>query len=201
MAKAAFCLLLWLHAGWSGAVISRAPSAHQWFSYHNRRFNFCIQFPPHWYHDESFNGDGIHLVPSDEKAFRQPPVIRAYAGISQPSERDETRLQDLEEIHAVLLGALAEYWNAVDIVVLQKQYITVRGVRALDSTFQYKDSSSNKVWIERSISLIYAGDVYSLDLKCSPDDATSLLPTFERFLRSLRLHCSKHGQVRNNADK
>jgi hypothetical protein len=201
MAKMAFCLFLWLNATWSGPSASGPQSVHQWSSYHNRRYDFCIRFPTHWQHDESLNGDGTRLAPGDQKAFRLPPLISAYGGINQPSERDETRLQDLEEIHNVLLRALAEHWNAVDVLVWQKRYITVQGVTALDSTFQYKDSSSGKIWVERSVDLIYAGDVYSLDLKCSPEDAASLRPIFERILQSLRLHCNKQGQVKGNTDQ
>ncbi len=189
LAIAVGLIVWWLSAPAAGAQSEPRPT-EQWGTYYNPRFDFCVDFPRAWKQRYSLNGDGSDYSPPTKGSFRETPQIRAYAYLDRPSEQDQRRLLSLEELDDLGLQTLRRYGNAVDISGAERRYVTILGLRALDSSLQYTDSATHVTWFQRVVELIdREGTVYTLALKCSPQDTEGLRPLFERMVASLRLHC------------
>jgi hypothetical protein len=160
-------------------------------TYRNNNYNFCFDYPASaWKFQESLSGNGITLTPIREEKFRLVPSIGASCSVGQPSEKDESQLQTLDQDFQSRLEAMKTGPDAAaDILVLSKQVATIQGLPAIISTDRFTKGSPGQTWFEKDILIHTQGDnfTYHLGLMCHPDDAAALLPVFDRVVKSFRI--------------
>jgi hypothetical protein len=159
-----------------------------WKTYKNANYNFSLTYPTRWSSYEGVDRNGVLLTPHDIRQFHLRPEIGVGGSVGQPSDADEARSRTIEEDFQFGLASLKEYGHARNLVVVSKVTTKMQGLLAVESTIRYEDGSNGTNWFDKQI-LIHSDDstTYHLGLHCSPDDASVLLPLFDRICRSFRI--------------
>ena len=190
--KLVYSLALLLSLGVSASLPGRSPSVEssRWKTYRNTNYNFSLSYPSGgWSKDEGVNRNGVRLALRDKRQFifgrRSKQVVR----LGNLSDADETRNRNIEEDFQVGLDGLKNYSNARNLSVLSKVGTKVQGLPAIVSTIRFEDSSNGHVWFNKEILIHGEGDspTYHLTLHCSPDDASVLVPLFDRICKTFRI--------------
>ena len=129
------------------------------------------------------------MSPHSAGRFRLRPEIGVGGSVGQPSEVDEKRIRNLEEDFQSELSTLNQYGNARNLSVMSKVNRKVQGLAAIESTFSFEDSRTGRIWFYKEI-LVHAVDdstAYHLSLRCSTDDAATLVPLFDAVCRTFRI--------------
>ncbi len=190
--KLVYSLALLLSLGVSASLPGRSPSVEisGWKTYRNTNYNFSLSYPSGgWSKDEGVDRNGVRLALRDKRQFHLRPEIEAGGAVGQPSDADETRSRNIEEDFQVGLDGLENYSNARNLSVLSKVSTKVQGLPAIVSTIRFEDSSNGHVWFNKEILIHGVGDspTYHLTLHCSPDDASVLVPLFDKICKTFRI--------------
>jgi hypothetical protein len=170
----------------------RAQQRAKWALYRNEQFSFCIHYPSQWHQSVPFTKNGITLAPRPVKNYILKPTVTIGARINQSSETSDNQPQTLEDIFNSGIRALREYGGVGEVTVLGKEIIRLQGFNALATSIRYRDSDSGNEWFDKDVNLIDQNNVvYFMELKCHPDDAATLLATFDAMVKTLRLTCGR----------
>jgi hypothetical protein len=155
-------------------------------AYWNRRWNFCIDYPSAWVSYEPFDGSGVELTLSGDRA--RASVISVGALPAQPSESDPSRLETPLERMERGLEYMTESGDAQDLKVKSKAARLVLGHPGAALTFSYRDRQGVP-WLARELEFSQRGVMFSVSLGEHPEDAAKFEPAFEQVTRSLKLNC------------
>lgn len=120
-------------------------------------------------------------------SHRLLPLLGAGGAIGRPNENTGKCCQTLDQELEERLAALKE--SRSNFRVTSKNYITVGGLLALDSTIQFKDLRTGTTLLERTVSIHTKGDEYSFSvgIRCFSTDVSAFMPIFEGMVRSFRI--------------
>lgn len=182
MRKAAIITILLLAV--AASAVGQSGSRH----YFNENYNFCIDYPSQWQHDEPFDGNAISLTPPGQKLPYPHPEITVGGRVNQPSEQDESRGETLEEMFESGLAAIKEYGKASAIEVTEKRWSTLAGYRALVSDIEY--TNDNQRWHEHQILILTRSEaVFEISATFYPSQTQQFMPIFHKIVRSFRIRC------------
>ena len=169
---------------------SPAQTDFGWKTYKNNNYQFTFEYPAKgWTLYEGEDRNGVAIYASDSGEFHQRPQLGAGGHIGQSSHVDEKRPQTLEEDFQSQLKTMSDYGHAKELQVLSRKSRELQGLKGIESTVQYKDPPTGDIWIYRSVLLHTSNNrlTYDLMLTCSPKDMHTLMPLFEKMIRTFRI--------------
>lgn len=155
--------------------------------YFNPNYNFCIDNPSNWQTWEPFDRNAIVLIPPNAQGYPRTEIT-VGGQVNQPSEKDETRGETLQEIWDSGVKALAENGKATNISVVEQKRTSLAGYPALTTKFEY--TTKGQRWREQQIVFITRSNaVFDLALTCRPEEVERLTPVFDSVVRSFKTQC------------
>ena len=174
---------MWVVA--AGHALPAQSKPLPWKRYCRPDGGFCFKYPDSWAMlGEVFDGNGVVVAPQ-QKEDRSLWDGITLAMVAPPPQDDEEPLS-LDSIIARTSSAMRE--GGQNFVTLQRQQRTVDHKPAQMLKAQYHEKSTNRDWIEELV-FIQGPDneVYSVALKCSPQNLARLEPVFTGLLGSWTL--------------
>lgn len=187
----------WLLGGFcfASAVVSVQQSrsvreGHKgWSTYRNLHYNFSFSYPAdQWSLREGLDGNGVDLTPKDKSTFHGSPEIGAGGSAGQPSARDESRLQTLDESFQEYLDSMRAY-HGQNVVVVERHATKLSGLPAMISTVRFRNSPHGGAGLARDIFAHTQDDSfqYHFGVSCSLEDCQRILPLFGKILKTFRV--------------
>jgi hypothetical protein len=165
---------------------SAAPhKAPAWKRYCHPNEGFCFTYPPSWNMlGEVFDGKGVVVAPTQTEAQSLWDEI-TVAMVAPPPQGDEEGL----DLNGVVEQAAAGMREAgQNFVTLQRQQRTVDHKPAQLLKAQYREKSSGRDWIEELVFIDGPdNEIYSVALKCAPQNLARLEPVLKSVLASWTL--------------
>jgi hypothetical protein len=166
---------------------SRAPSGKPAAAskrYCQPEGGFCFKYPGSWsILGTIFAGNGVVIAPPQKQ---DPALWNAItvAMVVPPPEGDEEPVG----LNGVIEQATSGLREGQDFETLQRQQRTVDHKPAEMLKVRYHEKSSARDWIEEMVFIEGLDDaIYSVALKCSPQDLARLEPVFHQVLASWTL--------------
>ncbi len=180
-----FLIVVTLVVGLSAQSKPAAGTAsHHYF---NANYNFCIDYPNNWQTWEPFDRNAVALIQPNVQGYPRTEIT-VGGRVNQPSEKDETRGETLQEIWDSGAKALAEYGKATNVSVIEQKRISLVGYPALATTYEY--TKNGQRWREQEvIFLTRSSTVFELALTCHPGEVEKLTPVFDEVVRSFKIQC------------
>ncbi len=154
-------------------------------SYCQPEGGFCFKYPASWsVLGEIFDGNGVVVAPS-QKLDRALWDEITVALILPPAEGDEEQvsLDGLIEQASQSMRAAGQSFET-----LQRQERTVDHKPAQMLKVRYHERATDRDWIEQMVFIQGPdGEMYSVALKCSPENLAHLEPAFASVLESWML--------------
>jgi hypothetical protein len=118
------------------------------------------------------------------------PQIMVGAHVNQSSEQDDKKPQTLAETVESIGKDLRQYGAAENLHVINKEVTSLQGLPAQSITLKYRDGRSGKEWMIKDFTIIDKQQiVYFVELKCQPEDTTTMSDVWRAVVRSLHIHC------------
>jgi hypothetical protein len=190
-----FCLYILLPAIALGGVAvgagqtasSRTPStkAAVWKRYCEPAGGFCFKYPSSWsILGEIFAGHGVVVAPPQTQDRTLWNAITVAMVVPPPEGDDEP--VGLDGVIAQATSGLPE--RGQDFETLQRQQRTVDHKPAELLKVRYQEKPNARDWIEEMVFIEGPdNEIYSVALKCSPQDLARLEPVFNQVLASWTL--------------
>lgn len=169
---------------------SRGTGSH-WEFYRNERWNFCLRYPFTWSKVEPFDGSGVMLYPPQKNVpWALKSSISVGALPNQLTDITSGSPRTLEENFKEGIQGLGK-----NVAVLEKRSINIEGSRGLLTKIRYEGTTAGITWEDIEITFITKEDVlYSLELKCRPNEVIDLEPIFEEIAyRTFKRKCKATG--------
>ena len=186
-----------LRAGWliamalalaSVAASQAAAPAHKavpWKRYCQPNADFCFKYPSSWTMlGEVFDGNGVVVAPAqkEERALWYEITLAMVA----PSPEGDEEGPGLNQIVAQAAAGMREAGQ--NFVTLQRQERTVDHQPAQMLKAQYRDKATGRDWVEELIFIQGPeSEIYSVALKCAPQQLARLEPVLKGVLESWTL--------------
>jgi len=167
-------------------AVNARPDGRGSRAYWNRRWNFCIEYPSGWKSYEPFDGSGVELSLSRNRASAS--LISVSALPAEPNEEEPSRLRTPLETIEWSLKEMASSGGFQDLEILEKSSRRFLGRPGAAVSFSYRDPQGVH-WQSREIDFSKADVIYSVGLREHPSDAARVEPAFEQVAASLRLDC------------
>ena len=171
----------------SCVVLAQGPShkAPAWKRYCHPSEGFCFKYPASWNMlGEVFEGKGVVVAPTQtiEQSLWDEITV---AMVAPPPQGDEEGL----DLNGVVEQAAAGMREAgQNFVTLQRQDRTVDHKPAQLLKARYREKSSGRDWIEELVFIDGPdNEIYSVALKCAPQNLTRLEPVLKGMLASWTL--------------
>ncbi|HKD84723.1 MAG TPA: hypothetical protein VKB58_08250 [Terriglobales bacterium] len=173
----------------SCGVLAQSPApAHKasaWKRYCHPNEGFCFKYPASWNMlGEVFDGKGVVVAPTqtEEQSLWDEITV---AMVAPPPQGDEEGL----DLNGVVEQAAAGMREAgQNFVTLQRQDRTVDHKPAQLLKAQYREKSSGRDWIEELVFIDGPdNEIYSVALKCAPQNLARLEPVLKGVLASWTL--------------
>src|SRR5271167_3955477 len=186
------CRLLLLAFGFAvvaaGQQASHSAPAHKpatWKRYCQPEGGFCFKYPSSWSMlGEIFEGNGVVVAPP-QKGERALWDAVTVALVVPPPEGDEEPL-GLNGVIEQATSGLRE--QGQDFVTVQRQQRTVDHKPAQMLKVRYHEKPNPRDWIEEMVFIEGPDDeIYSVALKCSPQDLARLEPVYKEVTASWTL--------------
>jgi len=143
---------------------------------------FCFRYPSVWMNlGEVFGGNGVVVAP-EQKQDRALWDEITVALVAPAPEGDEEGpgLNGIVEQSATAMREAGQ-----NFVTLQRQDRTVDHKPAQLLKVQYREKASGRDWVEELVFIEGPeNEIYSVALKCAPQNVAKLEPAFEGVLRS-----------------
>src|SRR5208283_549649 len=172
------------------AVGQTSPSAPgrrpaPWKRYCQPNGGFCFKYPSSWTMlGEIFNGNGVVVAPPQKQERALWDAI-TVALVVPPPEGDEEP-SGLNGVIAQATASLREAGQAFE--TLQRQQRTVDHKPAQMLKVRYREKPTGHDWIEKIVFIEGPdNEIYSVALKCSPQDLSRLEPVLAGVLSSWTL--------------
>jgi hypothetical protein len=167
----------------SSATPARKPSPRK--SYCQPDGGFCFKYPGSWsVLGEVFDGNGVVIAPT-QKLDRALWDEITVALILPPSEGDEEQVS-LDGLIEQASQSMRQAGQSFE--TLQRQERTVDHKPAQMLKVRYHEKATDRDWIEQMVFIQGPdGEMYSVALKCSPENLTHLEPAFASVLESWML--------------
>jgi len=153
---------------------------------------FCFRYPSTWMMlGEVFGGNGVVVAP-EQKEDRALWDAITVALVAPAPEGDEEGpgLDGIVEQSAVAMREAGQ-----NFVTLQRQERAVDHKPAQLLKVQYKEKTSGRDWIEELVFIQGPeNEIYSVALKCAPQNVGKLEPAFAELLRSWALPEAEPGE-------
>jgi hypothetical protein len=170
------------------AIAQRPAPAHKAVpgkQYCQPNDGFCFRYPSSWTMlGEVFNGNGVVVAPQQKEDRALWDAI-TVAMVAPPPEGDE----EGPGINGIIEQSSAALREAgQNFVTLQRQQRTIDHKPAQLLKVQYQEKSSGRDWVEELVFIEGPeNEIYSVALKCAPQNVTRLEPAFSEILRSWAL--------------
>src|SRR5208283_112509 len=172
------------------AVGQTSPSAPgrrpaPWKRYCQPNGGFCFKYPSSWTMlGEIFNGNGVVVAPPQKQERALWDAI-TVALVVPPPEGDE-ELSGLNGVIEQATSGLRE--SGQDFQTLQRQQRTIDQKPAQMLKVRYREKASGHEWIEEMVFIEGPeNEIYSVALKCSPQNLERLEPALTGVLASWSL--------------
>jgi hypothetical protein len=143
---------------------------------------FCFMYPSSWTMlGQVFDGNGVVVAPAQkiDKALWDEITV---ALILPPAEGDEEPVS-LDSLIEQASASIREGGQSFE--TLQRQQRTVDHKPAQMLKVRYHEKATNRDWIEQIVFIQGSdGEMYSVALKCSPENLARLEPVFAGVLES-----------------
>jgi len=148
---------------------------------------FCFRYPTSWgIQGQVFDGNGIVIAPSQQPGQASEITV---ALVMPPPEGDEEP-PSIDSMIEQASKTIRE--SGQDFQTLQRQRRTVDNQPAELLKVRYRDKDSGQDWIEEIIFIDGPDDeIYSIALKCPPQDLARAEPVFARVVGSWALSEAK----------
>ena len=168
---------------------THAPATpHQpapWTKYCQPNGGFCFKYPSSWTMlGQVFNGNGVVVAPAQRDGREVSDEI-TVAMVVPPPEGDEQAI-GLDGVIQQTTSGLRDSGQSFE--TLQRQSRTVDNMPAQMLKAKYQDKKSGRDWIEELVFIEGPDDeIYSVALKCAPQNFARLEPVFAGMLQSWML--------------
>jgi hypothetical protein len=157
--------------------------------YFNSNYNFCIDYPGSWQKAEPFDSNAVELFPPNVHGSTPRTEITVGGMVNQPSEKDETHGQTLDEVWHSGFETMSEYGKYTELSIVGKNQISFAGYPALRGSFEYTYEGHR--WREEQILFITRSDaVFVLTLTSPSASSEKLTPIFDSVAGSFELRCN-----------
>lgn len=184
-----YLLLIGILSGLGSAVSSQtAPPAHKAATskhYCQPDNGFCFRYPASWtVLGEVFNGNGVVVAPEQKQDRSLWDEITAALIVPAPEGDEES-----PGLNGIVEQAMTDMREAgQNFVTLQRQERTVDHNPAQMFKAQYRDKSTGHDWIEEVIFIQGPqNQIYSVALKCAPQNLVHLEPALAEVLHTWNL--------------
>ncbi|HUI83170.1 MAG TPA: hypothetical protein VL240_03055 [Candidatus Binatia bacterium] len=162
-----------------------APKPAPWKRYCQTNAGFCFRYPGSWMMlGEVFDGNGVVIAPpqKEDRALWDGITL---AMVAPPPEGDE----EAAGLDAIVGQAAAGMRDAGEnFVTLQRRQRTVAHNPAQMLKAQYREKSTGREWLEEVVFIEGPdNEIYSVALRCAPQNFARLEPTLNGVLASWRL--------------
>ncbi|MFZ0312798.1 MAG: hypothetical protein WAL85_08840, partial [Candidatus Korobacteraceae bacterium] len=173
----------------SVAASQTAAPAHKpavsWKKYCQPNASFCFRYPPTWTMlGEVFDGNGVVVAPpqKDDRALWYEITLAMVA----PSPGGDEEGPGLNGIIEQAMTAMREAGQ--NFVTLQRQERTVDHQPAQMLKARYREKATGHDWVEEMVFIQGPeNEIYSVALKCAPQDSARLEPVLKGVLESWTL--------------
>lgn len=170
----------------SFAASQAAAPAHKpavpWKRYCQPSAGFCFKYPPAWTTlGEVFDGNGVVIAPpqKEDRALWYEITLAMVA----PSPEGDEEGPGLNGIIEQAMAAMREAGQ--NFVTLQRQERTVDHKPAQMLKAKYREKTTGHDWVEEMIFIQGPeNEIYSVALKCAPQDLARLEPVLSEVLKS-----------------
>lgn len=169
-------------------VFAQTAPTHQpvpWKRYCQPNDGFCFKYPGHWKMlAESYGGNGVVVAPVQKQDAVLWDEI-TVAMVAPPPQGDDPGLG----LNGVIDQAAKGMRDAgQNFQTLQRQERTVDAKPAQMLKAQYREKSTGRDWIEELVFIEGPdGEIYSVALKCAPQNLARLEPVLTEVVRSWML--------------
>jgi hypothetical protein len=171
------------------AASQAAAPAHKpaaaWKKYCQPNGGFCFKYPPTWTMlGEVFAGNGVVVAPpqKDDRALWYEITLAMVA----PSPEGDEEGPGLNGIIEQTMAAMREAGQ--NFITLQRQERTVDHQPAQMLKARYREKATSHNWVEEMIFIQGPeNEIYSVALKCAPQDLARLEPVLSEILKSWTL--------------
>lgn len=180
-----FVLILTQAAGFAfGQASKPVHSASPWKRHCQPEGGFCFKYPPSWrILGEIYDGNGVVIAPpqKDEQPLWNEITV---AMVAPPKDSDEA--VGLDGIIEQAAAGMRESGQTYETLRRQQRTVDAKPAELLKA--QYHEKDTGRDWIEELI-FIQGPDneIYSVALKCSPQDVVRLEPVYFEVVRTWML--------------
>ncbi len=160
----------------------------RWKTYRNRRWGFCVSYPPGWVLKEGINGAGASASLVNSGSLPGRPLLSVGALPNQLVNLTSGAPRTLEENFQVDLDGLRES-HAEHMKVLRERRTKFRGLPALVTIKRYDDPGNNMTQVEETLWIMKDQVLYSVELKCPLGEVASMEAIYKKMIRTLMLDC------------
>jgi len=159
-------------------------------TYHNKRWDFCVEYPATWGISESYTRNGAYVYPRRKERPFMGPTISFGGEVAQSDETDPSRHETLE---ASFLGSVEEMKHSrqfKDVEILEKHSTEFLGYPALASTIRFSYTTSQVTWVGKDLVLQRPdGFNFFVSVETPAEELATMTPVFEDVVRSFRFGC------------
>jgi len=180
-----FVLILMQAPGFAfGQAAKPTHSASPWKRHCQPDGGFCFNYPPSWRMlGEIYDGNGVVIAPpqKDEQPLWNEITV---AMVAPPKDSDEA--VGLDGIIEQAAAGMRESGQTYETLRRQQRTVDAKPAELLKA--QYHEKATGRDWIEELI-FIQGPDneIYSVALKCSPQDVVRLEPVYFEVVRTWML--------------
>jgi len=158
---------------------------------------FCFQYPAAWsVLGEIFDGNGVVVAPPQKKPRELWDSI-TVAGMDAPGSADD-HLLGLDEV--VDRAAVAMRDAGEEYQTLQRQHRLVDSLPAQMLKARYREKGTEHDWIEEIVFIQgLENEIYSVSLKCAPQNLAGLQPALSQILRTWKPAETRSEESQGNA--
>ncbi len=168
-------------AGWAGqASSSSAHKAPVWKRYCQPHGGFCFKYPDSWSMlGEVYEGDGVVVAPQQQQERALWDSITLALVVPPPVEGQKPL--DLDGVIERASSGIREHGQ--DFQTLQRQERTIDHKPAQMLKVRYREQANAHDWIEEIVFIQGPeNEIYSVALKCSPQNLARLEPALNGVL-------------------
>jgi len=162
-----------------------APSTAGWESYCSAEAGFCLKYPTAWKKQAGvLEGGGVVVArPEQGQPEEVWPQITGAATLL-PEEPEGKTAPEFGDVLNVMLDGIAP---GVQKQTLQRTQTSAGGLPAELVKIKYTEPGA-RPWIEEGVFIDGDDTIYSIVLRCQPEQLAALEPMFEQVVRTWKLY-------------
>ena len=170
------------------ASAQSAPAENQtatWSSYCSAEAGFCLRFPEDWKNQaDVLQGAGVVISkPQTGRSEEDWPTITA-ASTLLPELPEGKESPSFDDVLNVMLESVEQ---GAKKKTLERKQTTAAGLPAQLLKIRYQEPDDKTV-IEEGLFIDGEDTIYSVVLRCAPDQLSALEPAFQRIVKTWRLY-------------